>query len=94
MIITFISSGGPSIPFRGGRIDAAAPNAPGVPQPQEDLATHTATFKRQGFSKTEMIGLVACGCVFRLFFLFRGDGGEVWFGGFIHFRRGSVSFPR
>ncbi|KAJ7344030.1 heme peroxidase [Mycena albidolilacea] len=56
--------GGPSIPFRGGRIDAAAPNAPGVPQPQEDLATHTATFKRQGFSKTEIIGLVACGHTF------------------------------
>ncbi|KAJ7787773.1 hypothetical protein B0H14DRAFT_3579021 [Mycena olivaceomarginata] len=54
----------PSIPFRGGRIDIAAPNAPGVPQPQEDLATHTATFKRQGFSKTEMIGLLVCGHTF------------------------------
>ncbi|KAJ7681236.1 heme peroxidase [Mycena olivaceomarginata] len=58
---------GPSIPFRSGHINVLAPNAPGVPQPQEDLATHTATFKRQGFSK--MIGLLAC------------VGGEVWFGG-------------
>ncbi|KAJ7833337.1 heme peroxidase [Mycena olivaceomarginata] len=34
--------GGPSIPFGGGHIDAAAPNTPGVLQPQEDLAMHTA----------------------------------------------------
>ncbi|KAJ7867701.1 heme peroxidase [Mycena olivaceomarginata] len=54
----------PSIPFHSGRIDIAAPNAPGVPQPQEDLATHTAMFKRQGFSKTEMIGLLVCGHTF------------------------------
>ncbi|KAJ7673937.1 heme peroxidase [Mycena polygramma] len=53
--------GGPDIPFRGGRIDAAAPNPPGVPQPQDALVAHTTAFKRQGFSGTEMISLVACG---------------------------------
>ncbi|KAJ7673826.1 hypothetical protein DFH06DRAFT_1445324 [Mycena polygramma] len=63
-------SGGPNIPFRGGRIDAPAPNAPGVPQPQDALAAHAAAFKRQGFEKREeMISLVACGCVFRVLFL-------------------------
>ncbi|KAJ7333382.1 heme peroxidase [Mycena albidolilacea] len=51
---------GPSIPFCGRHIDVVAPNAPGVPQPQEDLAT----FKWQEFSKTEMIGLLACGHTF------------------------------
>nr|GAT56636.1 predicted protein [Mycena chlorophos] len=29
--------GGPDIAFRGDRIDASDPNAPGVPQPQDDL---------------------------------------------------------
>ena len=54
-------SGGPQVPFRGGRIDATGPNDPGVPEPQQDLANHTAAFKRQGFNPTEMITLVACG---------------------------------
>jgi hypothetical protein len=54
-------SGGPQIDFRGGRIDATAPNAPGVPEPQDSLDTHIADFARQGFSQTEMIQLVACG---------------------------------
>ncbi|KAK6988667.1 peroxidase [Favolaschia claudopus] len=53
--------GGPQIYFRGGRIDAAEPNAPGVPEPQGDLNAHIASFKKQGFTQTEMIGLVACG---------------------------------
>ncbi|KAJ7853396.1 heme peroxidase, partial [Mycena leptocephala] len=56
--------GGPQIAFRGGRIDAAEPNKPGVPQPQQDLQTHTSAFARQGFTQTEMIGLVACGHTF------------------------------
>ncbi|KZV88224.1 heme peroxidase [Exidia glandulosa HHB12029] len=53
--------GGPEIDFRGGRVDATEPNAAGVPEPDQDIETHTAAFKRQGFSPTEMIGLVACG---------------------------------
>lgn len=56
-----ISSGGPKIPFRGGRIDATEANTPGVPEPQQDLASHVASFSRQGFTQEEMIGLVACG---------------------------------
>jgi catalase (peroxidase I) len=54
-------SGGPQIDFKGGRVDALSPNNPGVPEPQQSLAEHTAAFKRQGFSATDMIGLVACG---------------------------------
>ncbi|KAJ7658392.1 heme peroxidase [Mycena polygramma] len=59
-----LRSGGPEIAFRGGRADADKPNAPGVPEPQQDIATHIATFARQGFTQTEMIGLVACGHTF------------------------------
>lgn len=57
-------SGGPKINYRGGRVDANAPNKAGVPLPQQDISTHTATFARQGFSQSEMIGLVACGHTF------------------------------
>ncbi|KAJ6460018.1 heme peroxidase [Mycena sanguinolenta] len=56
--------GGPEIAFRGGRVDAGVPNAPGVPQPQDDLDSHIASFARQGFTQTEMIALVACGHTF------------------------------
>ncbi|KAJ7792458.1 heme peroxidase [Mycena leptocephala] len=59
-----VSSGGPEIPFRGGRVDAAEPNNPGVPQPEQNLKTHIAAFARQGFSQTDMISLVACGHTF------------------------------
>ncbi|KAJ7032721.1 putative L-ascorbate oxidase [Mycena alexandri] len=59
-----ISIGGPEIAFRGGRVDAAVPNLPGVPEPQQDIESHIAAFARQGFTQTEMIGLVACGHTF------------------------------
>lgn len=59
-----VSSGGPEIPFRGGRVDAVGPNTPGVPEPQDSLDSHIAAFARQGFTQTEMISLVACGCTF------------------------------
>ncbi|KAJ7853387.1 hypothetical protein B0H13DRAFT_2358985 [Mycena leptocephala] len=36
-------------------------SGPGVPQPQQDLKTNIGAFARQGFTQTEMIGLVACG---------------------------------
>ncbi|KAJ7435130.1 putative L-ascorbate oxidase [Mycena latifolia] len=55
---------GPEIAFRGGRADAAEPNAPGVPEPEQGLDSHIASFARQGFTQTEMIGLVACGHTF------------------------------
>ena len=54
-------SGGPEIPYRFGRVDAMKPNNPGVPEPQQPLADHISSFKKQGFTKEEMIGLVACG---------------------------------
>ncbi|KAJ6473767.1 heme peroxidase [Mycena sanguinolenta] len=56
--------GGPQIPFRGGRVDATEPNLPGVPEPEQTLDSHIATFGRQGFTQDEMIGLVACGHTF------------------------------
>ncbi|KAF7362631.1 Peroxidase [Mycena venus] len=52
---------GPQIDFRGGRVDSAAPDAPGVPEPQQDLQAHIDSFARQGFTQTEMISLIACG---------------------------------
>lgn len=56
--------GGPLIAWRGGRIDAMEPNKPGVPEPQQSIDEHVASFKKQGFNRTEMIGLVACGHTF------------------------------
>ncbi|KAJ7172936.1 heme peroxidase [Mycena crocata] len=60
-IVAVETCGGPEIPFRGGRVDAAEPNSPGVPEPQQDLQSHTNSFARQGFTPTEMISLIACG---------------------------------
>ncbi|KAF7363106.1 Peroxidase [Mycena venus] len=56
-----VGCGGPVIPFRGGRIDATEAGPATVPEPQQDLASHIASFKAQGFTETEMISLVACG---------------------------------
>jgi len=61
VIWSLAACSGPLIPFRGGRIDAFAPGPSGVPEPQQDLATHTEKFRLQGFTPTEMISLVACG---------------------------------
>ncbi|KAJ6553949.1 WSC domain-containing protein [Mycena vulgaris] len=61
VILAIKNCGGPSIPFRAGRVDAEVPGPATVPEPQQDLASHTASFARQGFNVTEMIGLVACG---------------------------------
>ncbi|KAF8643780.1 hypothetical protein AX16_008799 [Volvariella volvacea WC 439] len=60
-IFGIASCGGPIIPFRGGRIDALEAGPFGVPEPHQDLATHTEIFRRQGFSEEDMIALVACG---------------------------------
>ncbi|TFK42386.1 heme peroxidase [Crucibulum laeve] len=60
-VFAVASCGGPLIPFRGGRIDALSAGSMGVPEPQQDLATHTEIFRRQGFTQEEMITLVACG---------------------------------
>ncbi|KAJ6472458.1 heme peroxidase [Mycena sanguinolenta] len=56
-----IGCGGPVIPYRGGRIDATEAGPETVPEPQQDLASHIASFQAQGFNETEMIALVACG---------------------------------
>ncbi|KAJ7285292.1 heme peroxidase [Mycena rebaudengoi] len=53
--------GGPSIPFKPGRVMAKSAGPAGVPVPTGTLAEHIAAFNRQGFTATEMIGLVACG---------------------------------
>ncbi len=56
------SNGSIVIPYRAGRVDATQPNPDSsVPRPGQNLATHTAMFKRQGFSTADMVGLVACG---------------------------------
>ncbi|KAJ7287100.1 heme peroxidase [Mycena rebaudengoi] len=61
-VVAIENCGGPEIPFRAGRVDAMEPNDPGVPGPDQSLESHIASFARQGFTPTEMIGLVACGC--------------------------------
>ncbi|KAJ7775712.1 heme peroxidase [Mycena maculata] len=61
VVLAIKNCGGPSIPYRPGRIDATEAGPAGVPQPQEPLETHIAEFALQGFNATEMIGLVACG---------------------------------
>ncbi|KAF7330880.1 Peroxidase [Mycena venus] len=61
VILAIKNCGGPSIPFRAGRIDAESAGPATVPEPQQDLASHTSAFALQGFNVTEMIGLVACG---------------------------------
>ncbi|KDR77718.1 hypothetical protein GALMADRAFT_95393 [Galerina marginata CBS 339.88] len=53
--------GGPPIPFRYGRKDALKAGRSGVPEPQQNLASHIESFRLQGFTQKEMIGLVACG---------------------------------
>ncbi|KAJ7243967.1 heme peroxidase [Mycena rebaudengoi] len=61
LVLAVAGNGGPIIPFRGGRVDARVAGPPGVPEPTQDIQTHTDMFRRQGFSPTEMIQLVACG---------------------------------
>ncbi|KAJ7613498.1 heme peroxidase [Roridomyces roridus] len=64
VVMVVENCGGTEMAFRGGRVDATEPNAPGVPEPQQDLDSHIASFARQGFTQKEMIGLVACGHTF------------------------------
>ncbi|KAL7781786.1 heme peroxidase [Trichoderma afarasin] len=61
MAVGACSNGKVIVPFRGGRVDAAGPGPSGVPEPQQDLPTHTLSFAKQGFDTSEMIALVACG---------------------------------
>ncbi|KAH8823949.1 heme peroxidase [Flagelloscypha sp. PMI_526] len=61
VVVAYQSCGGPTIPYRYGRIDATQAGPSGVPEPHQDLQSHTDSFARQGFSLSEMISLVACG---------------------------------
>ncbi|KAF8180920.1 heme peroxidase, partial [Mycena galopus ATCC 62051] len=60
-VMSVVACGGPVLPFRAGRIDATKAGPEIVPEPQQDLDSHVAAFKRLGFNETEMIGLLACG---------------------------------
>ncbi|EGR44548.1 Hypothetical protein TRIREDRAFT_112128 [Trichoderma reesei QM6a] len=61
MAVGGCSDGKVIVPLKGGRVDAAGPGPSGVPEPQQDLPTHSASFAKQGFDTSEMIALVACG---------------------------------
>ncbi|KAH8887215.1 heme peroxidase [Thozetella sp. PMI_491] len=61
LAVGICSNGSLILPYRAGRVDATGPGPSGVPEPQEDLVTHTEKFAAQGFNVSEMIGLVACG---------------------------------
>ncbi|KAI3615710.1 l-ascorbate oxidase [Moniliophthora roreri] len=63
-VFAYGGCGGPLIPYRAGRVDAASAGVPGVPEPHQDLQSHIDSFARQGFTQSEMIGLVACGHAF------------------------------
>lgn len=52
---------GPRVPIRVGRIDAKEAGPPGVPEPQQDIDTIVSKFASMGFSKQDMIQMVACG---------------------------------
>jgi len=60
-VFAVATCGGPIVPFRGGRVDAWAAGGFGTPEPQQDLDTLKESFRKQGFSDTEMITLTACG---------------------------------
>ena len=51
---------GPRIPLRGSRIDATGPGPETVPERHQNSASHKESFRRQGFSQSEMISLIAC----------------------------------
>lgn len=61
MAVGGCSDGKVIVPLKGGRVDAAGPGPSGVPEPKQDLQTHTASFAKQEFDTFEMIALVACG---------------------------------
>lgn len=56
------SCGGPSVPVRGGRVDAAVGGPlSNVPMPQNTAFIFENQFSRMGFARDEMIQAVACG---------------------------------
>jgi catalase (peroxidase I) len=61
VVLATVECGGPIIAYRGGRIDAMFAGPPGVPTPEQPVEDFIETFRKQGFTQEEMIGLVACG---------------------------------
>ncbi|RYP50690.1 hypothetical protein DL768_003834 [Monosporascus sp. mg162] len=56
------SCGGPAVPVRAGRVDAGIAGPLGnIPMPQNSAFTFENQFARMGFSRAEMIQVVACG---------------------------------
>ncbi|KAL0071301.1 hypothetical protein AAF712_001867 [Marasmius tenuissimus] len=53
--------GGPTVQFRAGRIDATEAGESGVPEPTTDIDATIAQFEKAGYTKEEMIAMVACG---------------------------------
>jgi catalase (peroxidase I) len=60
-VFAVATCGGPIVPFRGGRVETWTAGGFGTPQPQQDLDTLTESFRKQGFSRSQMIALTACG---------------------------------
>ena len=61
-IMAVSTCGGPIIPFRAGRVDVwAAQSSNNTPNPQDPIQTLQESFRKQGFTPTEMITLTACG---------------------------------
>ncbi|KAF5611785.1 WSC domain protein [Fusarium sp. NRRL 25303] len=61
LVASVASCGGQKVPLRMGRIDATKAGPAGVPKPEHDLKKTLATFNRAGFTREDMIALVACG---------------------------------
>ncbi|KAL0938995.1 peroxidase domain-containing protein [Colletotrichum truncatum] len=61
VVVANAGCGGARMPFRAGRIDAQEAGPAGVPEPDTPLNSTIDTFAKAGFSKSEMISLVACG---------------------------------
>lgn len=61
VVMSVGNCGGPQIPLRGGRVDAIAAGASGVPAADSSLEETLGFFGGAGFNKVDSIGLTACG---------------------------------
>ncbi|KAH8827142.1 heme peroxidase [Flagelloscypha sp. PMI_526] len=61
VVFSYRVCGGPLIPYRAGRVDATEAGVAGVPEPHQTIEEHIESFRKQGFTQSEMIALVACG---------------------------------